>query len=794
MIIVLGVVFYLFYINSKNLPSYEQLSVYQPPIVTRFYASDGKLLEEYAKEHRLFLPISEIPDLVKNAFIAAEDKNFYNHPGVDFLGIVRAAIKNIIASSQGRKSLVGGSTITQQVVKNFLLTKEKSINRKIKEAILSFRISKSLPKDKILELYLNEIFLGARSYGVASAALNYFNKSVNNLNIEEAAFLAALPQAPSYYNPYKNHDRALARRNWVIERMHDEKMLNKADALNAVAAPIKLISRSKDDVVKADFFAEAVRQDIAEMYGEKSLYEGGLMIKTTLNPKLQTIAEKSMKNGLINYDQKHGYRGAYAKIQVTSTWFKEILQVKPPEIDIYPWKIAAILQINKNEIKIGFADESISKLNLEGSNWAILGRDLNKIFVLGDVILVNLNADKKTYDLKQIPKINGGMVAMDPHTGRVLAMVGGYSFDSSKFNRVTQAYRQPGSTFKPFVYLTALENNFTPASIFEDSPISLEQGPGMPLWRPKNFYNDFLGPLTLRRGLELSRNTITVRIAQAVGIKKVAEVAKRFGINHNPQPYYSMVLGAIETTLLRITNAYAIIANGGHKVTPQLVEKIQDRNGKLVFISDKRECINCELSLEESNALASEKIAYINNNQPYVTDPRSAFQLTSILEGVIQHTKTSLATRNLGKILAGKTGTSNGPKDVWFIGYSPDLVVGIYAGYDEPKLLGKNESGAMICQPIFVEFMKEALTDQPDKPFKMPDGLKLVKINYLTGEPTTSQYGSFYEFFKRKNYQDEAKFKLVEVETSPEPVQNTQANEDINDLLSLEEIEEDGIY
>jgi penicillin-binding protein 1A len=771
-------VLYLFYINSKDLPSYQQLEVYQPPIVTRFYSADGKLLEEYAKEHRLFLPINDIPDLVKHAFISAEDKNFYTHVGIDFAGILRSAIKNIISSSQGKRSLVGGSTITQQVVKNFLLTNEKSINRKIKEAILSYRITQVFSKDKILELYLNQIFLGARSYGVASAALNYFNKSLNELNLEEAAFLAALPQAPSYYNPHKNIDRALSRRNWVIDRMYDEGYLTKDMAIKAVAQPIKLHNREKEEVVDADFFAESVRQNIAEIYGDQSLYESGLMVRTSLNPKLQEFGDNALRNGIISYDQRHGYRGAIAKTKPNEDWAQKLKDMSQNGVNIDPWQYAAILQVGDKEVKLGLKDGRFASLNIQGSKWALAGRQINKVLAAGDVIVVD-----KDNNLKQIPKVNGALVAMDPHTGRVLAMSGGYSFDNSKFNRATQAFRQPGSSFKPFVYLAALENGVAPNRIFEDSPIALEQGPGLPLWKPKNFYNDFLGPITFRRGLEFSRNPITVRVAQSIGIQKVVDIAKRFGITHNPPPYYSMVLGSMETTLLRLTNAYAVVANGGHKVTPSLIDKVQDRHGKVIYSGDKRACINCS-----SN---NEMVPFIQENDLFVTDPRSAYQMVSLLEGVVAHAKSSGPLRDMGKTIAGKTGTSNEAKDVWFIGFSADLVVGVFVGFDEPRSLGKRESGAMVAQPVFVEFMKKALADQPDKPFKMPDGLKLVKIDYLTGESTTSRTGSIYEVFKKANYKEPTEIKKAELDAEPEP--NKSEGQDLNQF-NLDEIQDEGIY
>jgi penicillin-binding protein 1A len=777
-VIGVSLVAYLFYINSLNLPSYDQLATYQPPIVTRFYSSDGRLLEEYAKEHRLFVPIANIPPLVKFSFIAAEDKNFYSHPGVDFTGILRAAIKNIIASSQGKKSLVGGSTITQQVVKNFLLTNEKSINRKIKEAILSFRITKVFSKDKILELYLNEIYLGARSYGVASAALNYFNKSLNELNLQEAAFLAALPQAPSYYNPHKNIKRALARRNWVIERMRDDGYISENEAENAILQPIKLSRRSPDNVATANFFAETVRSEIAKMYGEKALYESGLVVRTSLDPHIEEIAEKSLRDGLIAYDKKRGYRGAITNIKLGDDWVKKIKEMNIYGFNIKPWIYAKVIQVSNSAINIELEDKSIVNVDIEGSKWALSGKNITKTLFPGDIIIV----DKKNR-ITQVPRINGAIVAMDPHTGRVLALVGGYSFEGSKFNRATQAIRQPGSSFKPFVYLAGLENGISPADIFLDGPIELEQGPGLPVWKPKNFYNDFYGDITFRRGLEFSRNPITVRVAQAIGIEKVAEIAKRFGIAKDPQPYYSMVLGALETTLLRMTNAYAIIANGGRKVTPSLIDKIQDRNGNLVYSSDERPCINCVSELNNP---------YIKENRPFITDPRSAYQMTSILEGVIQRTKTSANTRALGYTLAGKTGTTNKAKDTWFIGYSPDLVVGVFVGFDDPKSLGEHSSGAMVAQPIFVNFMKNALVDYIDKPFKIPPGIELEKIDYLNGKPTTMQKGSIYEAIKSENY-DAAPEEEIKAEIKIESELENGKTVDIEDF-DINETNDEEIY
>ncbi len=561
--------------------------------------------------------------------------------------------------------------------------------------------------------------------------------------------------------------------------MRDDGFVTEKEALKAISTPIKLANRSPDNVVKADFFAEAVRQNIAQIYGEKSLYEGGLMVRTSLDPWLMNIAEKSLRNGLIRYDKRHGYRGAIGKIKLNEDFSKQLSEVNPYGFDIKPWRYAMILERNDAVIKIGFSDKSTANVNIAGSQWALGGKKITKVFMPGDIIIV----DEKNA-LAQVPKVNGALVAMDPHTGRVLALVGGYSFDSSKFNRVTQAYRQPGSSFKTFVYLAALENNYAPTTIFQDAPIELEQGPGLPLWKPKNFYNDFQGDMTLRRGLEFSRNPITVRVAQAIGINKVAEIARRFGISSDPKPYYSMVLGAMETTLLRMTNAYAVIANGGRKVTPSLIDKIQDRNGRLIYSNDQRTCVDCM----DQDA----KTPFIQDNRPFVTDPRSAYQITSMLEGVIQHTKTSATTRELGYTLAGKTGTTNDAKDVWFIGFSSNLVVGVFVGYDEPKSLGKHESGAMVAQPIFVDFMKAALSGKVSRPFTVPAGIKLVKVNYLTGEPTTSQKDSIYEAFKNKDYvvpKPETIRSYIETGAEPKESIATKA-----EPFDLDEIQDEGIY
>jgi penicillin-binding protein 1A len=739
---------FLIYTYSKDLPDYGQLEQYEPPIVTRLYAADGRLLEEYAKERRLFVPISAIPKQVINSFLAAEDKNFYTHPGIDLYSLFRAMVQNVNNYSQN-KSLVGGSTITQQVVKNFLLSNERSVSRKVKEAILSFRISQAYSKDRILELYLNQIYLGGGSYGVASAALNYFNKSMDELTIEEAAFLAILPKAPSSYDPRHNYDRAFKRRNWVIERMVENNFITAAEAKAAMAVPITLRERDEASVARADFFAESVRRQIAETYGSNVLYEGGLAVRTTLDPKLQKIAEKSFRAGLVAYDRRHGFKKPLGHLKNLDDWQNELAAVAAEKVPpaLAPWKLAVVLEMNKQEAGLGFADGSKGTLPLEEMKWArTMVSKPSDVLRTGDLIAVEAVESKKPhqYGLRQIPEVSGGLVAMDPHTGKVLAMMGGYYYGASQFNRAMQAKRQPGSAFKPFVYLSALENGFTPSSIIVDGPIELSQGAGMPMWRPKNYSGDFLGPTTLRRGVEKSRNAMTVRLAQRLGIKKVMEVTTRFGINDHPARNFSMVLGASETTLINLTNAYAMIVNGGKRVTPTLIERIQDRNGKTIYKRDNRECSSCSVADESTDA------PVLEDNRETVTDPRTAYQMVSILEGVVQR-GTAVAAKKLGRTLGGKTGTTNESFDTWFIGFSPDLVVGTYIGFDNPRTLGKKETGASAALPIFISFMTDALKDVPDIPFRIPAGVKLVKIDTVSGAPAgagTPANQVIYEAFK----------------------------------------------
>ena len=702
-----GLVAYVIYHHARELPAYEQLAEYNPPVVTRLYTKDNRLLEEYAIEHRLFVPIKSIPKMLINGFLSAEDKNFYEHPGVDITSLLRAVFQNINNLSQNR-SMVGGSTITQQVVKNFLLTNERSLSRKIKEAILSFRISKAYSKDRILELYLNQIYLGGRSYGVASAALNYFNKSMDELTIEEVAYLAAVPKAPSNYELKRHYDKAIARRNWVIDRMEADGHITREQANAAKATKIELRTRDQEQIVKADFFAESVRREIAHKYGSKTLYEGGLYVSTTIDPKLQKIAEESFASGVVAYDRRHGYRGIIKNIASEKEWQMQ-LKLLHEQTPMHPaWKFAMVQALEKNKVAIGIEDGTKGHIGFDELKWAS-GQPQN-LFKVGDVVLVEKMKTGATKDgdhwLRQMPKVNGGMVVMNPHTGGVLAMVGGFLYDNSEFNRAMQAKRQPGSTFKPFVYLAALENGYKPTSIIVDGPIELYQGPGLPMWRPKNYKGDFLGPTTLRRGVEKSRNLMTVRLAQTLGINKIIEVTKRFSINEDPPKNYSMVLGAAETTLLKLTNAYAMLVNGGKQVYPSLIERVQDRTGKTIYRHDLRDCISCLVS-GEIDIFESIEPEIIDTRE-MVTDPRTAYQMVSILEGVVQR-GTAVKAKALGKTLAGKTGTTNESKDVWFVGFSPDLVVGTYIGYDQPKNLGEKETGGTAALPIFISFMQEAL-------------------------------------------------------------------------------------
>jgi penicillin-binding protein 1A len=739
---------------SQDLPDYSQLQDYEPPVMTRVHAADGSLLAEYSKERRLYLPIQAVPKLVINAFLAAEDKNFYEHGGVDYSGMARAALLYAQNFGSGRRPQ-GASTITQQVAKNFFFNNEVSFSRKIKEALLAMRLERAYSKDKILELYLNEIYLGFGAYGIAAASLVYFDKSVNELTVAEASFLAALPKAPGTLNPVRNHDRAVERRNYVVDRLLENGWIKPADADIARKDPLKVTSHANGaHTFAGEYFAEEVRRDLLERYGEKKLYEGGLSVRTTLDPRLQVMARKTMAAGLVNYDEAQGWRGPISKLDISGDWGIKLADVKSLN-DISPWRMAVVLETSDQSARIGFQPGreiggTISKarqtgtITLEGVRWARPAQgptkgktptSVSQILSPGDVIYADPLIGKDgtqvegQYRLRQLPEISGAMVVMDPHTGRVLAMVGGFSFDQSQFNRATQAYRQPGSTIKPIVYASAIDNGWTPSSVEVDGPIEIDQGQGGGVWRPENFsVGKYQGPTTLRNALRLSLNTVTVRLAQDIGMPLIGEYAKRFGVYDELPNYLSYALGAGETTVMRMVTAYSMIDNGGGRVRPTLIDRIQDRWGHTIFKHDTRECRGCDAPEGWKNQPEPQLI----DHREQVIDVLTAYQMTSMMEGVVQG-GTAIALRDVGKPLAGKTGTSNEAKDLWFMGFSPDLVVGLYVGYDKPRSLGRNAQAGHTAAPIARDFLKLALADKPAIPFKIPAGIKLIRVDAKTG-------------------------------------------------------------
>jgi penicillin-binding protein 1A len=731
---------------SKELPDYSQLKDYEPPVITRVHAADGSLVAEFARERRLYIPIQAVPKLVTNAFLAAEDKNFYEHGGLDFTGIARAIVSYAQNYGSGRRPQ-GASTITQQVAKNFLLTNEVSLARKVKEALLALKIERTYTKDKILELYLNEIYLGLGAYGIAAASLTYFDKSVNELSIAQAAYMATLPKAPNNYNPFRFRERALERRNWVIDRMAEAGFIKTADAEKAKREPLGVTSKpaSGAHTFAAEYFAEEVRRDLMDKYGEKKLYEGGMSVRTTLDPKLQVLARKTLQEGLERYDEAHGWRGPVAKIDVSGDWGVKLAAVKSLD-DIQPWRLAVVLETGDQAARIGLQparepggfiskNRDIGIVTLEGVKWARqkgkAPAKVNQVLEAGDVVYVAPEATEGHYRLHQIPEVSGAMVVEEPVTGRVLAMVGGFSYDQSQFNRATQALRQPGSSFKPIVYSAALDNGYTPSSLELDAPVELDQGPGLGVWKPDNYEKgDYHGPSTLRYGIEHSRNTMTVRLAQDLGMPLIADYSKRFGVYDDLPPYLSFALGAGETTLLRMVTAYAMIDNGGRKIKPTLIDRIQDRYGQTVYRHDTRECIGCDAGKWENQPEPS-----LVDRREQVIDPMTAYQMTSIMEGVVIRGTAGSAgfQKEVGKPIAGKTGTTNDEKDAWFIGFTPDVVVGVYIGYDKPKPLGRGMTGGVLAAPIVKDFMKVALKDKPAVPFRVPPGIKLVRVNLASG-------------------------------------------------------------
>ncbi len=735
---------------AKDLPDYEVLNAYEPPVTTRIYAGDGSLMAEYAKERRLYLPIQAVPEVIKNAFISAEDKNFYSHLGVDPKALARAVLGNIQNIGTGRRSR-GASTITQQVAKNFLLTNERSYIRKIKEAILALRIEQAYSKDRILELYLNEIFFGLGAYGIAGTSLTYFDKSVNQIELHEAAYMAALPKAPNNYHPFRKTEAAIERRNWVLDRMMINGYATREEVEAAKAKPLSVNPRRRSSYLFAgEYFSEEVRREIVDRYGEDALYEGGLSIRTTLDPKLQAQARKSLQDGLIKFDIARGFRGPVSNVELGDDWGKSFGKIKALG-DVPEWKLAVVIGTGDLEVSVGIKPKSKASgalsnerntgtIKLADMKWALKIRDdikkshkvkrASDVLKIGDVIFVESIADEASlngYRLRQLPEVSGGIVAMDPHTGRILAMAGGFSFSASQFNRATQAYRQPGSSFKPFVYAAALDNGYTPSSVVLDAPIKVAQGGNLGVWSPKNYGGKFAGPSTLRLGIEKSRNLMTVRLAKDMGMPLVAEYAKRFGVYDKMQPVLSMSLGAGETTVLRMVSGYSVLANGGKKIKPSMIDRIQDRYGKTIFKHEERICDACNAPSWEGQDEPE-----ITDTREQVLDPMTAYQITSMMEGVVKR-GTAPVVRKVGVPIAGKTGTTNDEKDAWFVGYATDLSVGVYVGYDNPRAMGRGQTGGQLAAPIFTDFMKKAFANKKPVEFRVPAGIKLLPIDPKTG-------------------------------------------------------------
>ena len=708
---------------SIGLPDYKKLSTYEPPISSRVYSGDGRLIAEYAIEKRLFIPFESIPKKLIESFLSAEDKNFFNHPGVDAKGILRALIKNLKNINENKR-LEGASTITQQVAKNFLLTNEVSLNRKIKEAILAFRIERAYSKERILELYLNQIYLGQGTYGIAAASLEYFDKSVKDLDYAESALLAALPKAPSKYDPFKYPEIAKFRRNLVLKNLEDNKYIS-GEQMNKFKDSKIILKRRKIEILnEANSYTEEVRRSIKEQYGFKKLYSEGLSIRTPLDIRYQTQAIISLRNGIEAYDRRHGWRGAITNKLKESNWQKKIENLKiDPTLN---WNKAEILTIDQTGIAFKTLKGLKGNITLQKLKWAIPNKkNILDRFNIGDIIFVK--KEKNTWDLKQYPKVNGGIVALDPYTGDVKALVGGFNFKSSEFNRVTQAKRQPGSAFKPIVYAAALENGYSPNSIVLDAPFVESQGIGLKDWKPENYGKKFYGPSTLRKGIEYSRNLMTVRIAKTLGLDKILNLSSKLEIYDDIPELLSVSLGAAETTLLNLTSAYASFVNGGKKIEPNLISRIQNRRGKTIFKLENKKCIGCDKFLNDS-----EVYPFIEYENERVFSEETAYQITSILEGAVKR-GTAKKLKDLKVPLAGKTGTTNKNYDAWFIGFSSNLVVGVYVGFDNPKTLGRYETGSKAALPIFKDFIKNVLFKEDFKEFRIPEGIYLTSLNYNTG-------------------------------------------------------------
>ena len=728
---------------SNDLPDYKFLKSYKPPVSSKVYSANGDLVADFSQEKRVFVPFNSIPKNVINAFLSAEDKNFFKHPGVDAKGVIRAVINNI-SNILSSKRLEGASTITQQVAKNFLLTNEVSLNRKIKEAILAFRIERALSKERILELYLNQIYLGSGAYGVAAASLEYFDKSIKDLNYSEAALLAALPKAPSRYNPYRDPDIAKFRRNLVLKNLLDNNYLTSEWYEKLTKEEIILKKNKKIYLEDAQYFIEDVRKSVIETLSYDKVYKQGFNINTPIDLNLQTIATKSLRDGLIAYDKRKGWRGPLTNKIYNSEWKKDLEKYKLE--NSINWKLAIVKKINKFSAEIETEDNIEGVIEYQSISWT--KKEFNKLLKPGDIIYVK-NLKENIFNLQQLPKVNGGIVVMDPFTGRVLALSGGFSFKQSEFNRATQAKRQPGSAFKPFVYALALENNFTPTSLVLDAPLVLDQGDDLKMWKPENYGKKFYGPSTLRVGLEKSRNLMTVRIAQNLGVEKIVDFSKALKIYDNPEELLSISLGSAETTLLKLTSAYSVFVNGGKLVEPILIDRIQDSEGNTIFNNDKRKCINCDQISYLTNDYPE-----IKNNYTQIFSPETAFQMTSILEGVVQR-GTAKKLKDLNLNIAGKTGTTNKNTDTWFIGFTSNVLVGVYVGSDNPTPLGKYETGSKTALPIFKSFISDSINKNDARPFKAAKGTVMMVVDPLTGQKAKfNSKNTIIEVFKKENVVD----------------------------------------
>ncbi len=728
---------------SNDLPDYKFLKNYKPPVSSKVYSGNGDLVADFSQEKRVFVPFNSIPKNVINAFLSAEDKNFFKHPGVDAKGVIRAIINNI-SNILSSKRLEGASTITQQVAKNFLLTNEVSLNRKIKEAILAFRIERALSKERILELYLNQIYLGSGAYGVAAASLEYFDKSIKDLNYSEAALLAALPKAPSRYNPYRDPDVAKFRRNLVLKNLLENNYLTSEWYEKLTKEEIILKKNKKIYLEDAQYFIEDVRKSVIETLSYDKVYKQGFNINTPIDLNLQIIATKSLRDGLIAYDKRKGWRGPLTNKIYNSEWKKNLEKYKL-ESSIN-WKLAIVKKINKFSAEIETEDNIKGVIEYQGISWT--KKEFNKLLKPGDVIYVK-NVEENIFNLQQLPKVNGGIVVMDPFTGRVLALSGGFSFKQSEFNRATQAKRQPGSAFKPFVYALALENEFTPTSLVLDAPLVLDQGDDLKMWKPENYGKKFYGPSTLRVGLEKSRNLMTVRIAQNLGVEKIVNFSKALKIYDNPEELLSISLGSAETTLLKLTSAYSVFVNGGKLVEPILIDRIQDSEGNTIFNNDKRKCMNCDQISYLTNDYPE-----IKNNYKQIFSPETAFQMTSILEGVVQR-GTAKKLKDLNLNIAGKTGTTNKNTDTWFIGFTSNVLVGVYVGSDNPIPLGKYETGSKTALPIFKSFISDSVNKYDARPFKAAKGAVMMVVDPTTGQKAKfNSKNTIIEVFKKENVVD----------------------------------------